>query len=660
MKTTNVLYDRIIDISIISEIIEKKKTICVNSKYVFGKHNVFEQEHNNDAIVLYEGTSHKVYDSEYKGYKTVRAKGRVHYYNPTTRKNLDKGLTPSGDGLLKNNDIIKINKDGYVEETMHVVSISPSRIVTSHERERIDIKCPRSGIKPYISFSVKLLPGDNCYQAVLKIKGFNINSIDIRKWNRMEITAGYANGGTRSFSCPIYSSYVETPSPDKAVVFNGLLVGTSGAGITDSRIKVNMLGGNTTVGEIIQKVANVLGLNNKNYLKGKNEDTGEYTGLNSISISLGLTSTIAENGLSLVSWAREVINKAINTASGEQFHIIMHVSDKDLVTCGMEKEANLDTPILSNAYIVLDTVTSAQFIGPSLQVIAPWYPGLTPGKLFKMSPNFIDGSKLPNILEESQFTNALGLYRCLTVDVNFSTAGTENNMKVLAIPSQYVSEWEVSQGGDITKAYGTDLTPMDYIKLQGDWAEVPEQVITLGGEDNYSYEVVLSVESEVSETGNMYSINLIENVKGIAYSEYVIKEGDTLSHIAETFYQDLVIDITDVEERKRLPEGAYVNEIPHNSLWPLIAVATKNMRAKQPNGGWNDWEDNDTIHVGHKLIIPIIKTMGDLQKFAVVRNIFKYAIEKFKDIPTHDTWRGNWSHLIAYLGGPYEKLERRE
>lgn len=656
MKTTNVLYDRIIDISIISEVIERKKTIGINSKYVFGKNNVFEQGYNNDTIVLYEGTSHKVYDSESKGYKTVKAKGRVHYYTPTTRGNLDKGLTPSGEGLLKEGDIVKIKIDGYVKEIMHVVSFSPSHISTSHERERIDIKCPRSGIKPSVFFSVKLLPGDNCYQALLKIKGFNINTIDIRKWNRMEITAGYANGGTRSFSCPIYSSYVESPSPDKTAVFNGLLVGTSGAGITDSRIKVNMLGGSTTVGEIIQKVANVLGLDNKNYLKGKNEITGEYTGLNAIPISLGLTSTTAENGLSLVSWAREVINKAINTVSGEQFHIIMHVSDKELVTCGMEKEANLDTPILSNAYIVLDTVTSAQFIGPSLQVIAPWYPGLTPGKLFKMSPNFIDGSKLPNMLEESQFTNALGLYRCLTVDINFSTVGTENNMKILAIPSQYISEWDVIQGGEITKAYGTDLTPVDYIKLQGDWKEVPEQIITLGGENNYSYEKVLSVESEVSETGNMYSINLIGTVKGVAYTEYVIKEGDTLSYIAETFYRDLVIDITDLEDREQLPEGAYVGEIPHNSLWPLIAVATKNMRTKQPNGGWNDWEENDTIHAGFKLNIPIIKTMEDLQKFAVVRNIFKYAIDKFKDISTHQAWRRNWSHLIPYLGGPYEKL----
>lgn len=656
MKTTNVLYDRIIDISIISEVIERKKTIGINSKYVFGKNNVFEQGYNNDTIVLYEGTSHKVYDSESKGYKTVKAKGRVHYYTPTTRGNLDKGLTPSGEGLLEEGDIVKIKIDGYVKEIMHVVSFSPSHISTSHERERINIKCPRSGIKPSVFFSVKLLPGDNCYQALLKIKGFNINTIDIRKWNRMEITAGYANGGTRSFSCPIYSSYVESPSPDKTAVFNGLLVGTSGAGITDSRIKVNMLGGSTTVGEIIQKVANVLGLDNKNYLKGKNEITGEYTGLNAISISLGLTSTTAENGLSLVSWTREVINKAINTVSGEQFHIIMHVSDKELVTCGMEKEANLDTPILSNAYIVLDTVTSAQFIGPSLQVIAPWYPGLTPGKLFKMSPNFIDGSKLPNILGESQFTNALGLYRCLTVDINFSTVGTENNMKILAIPSQYISEWDVIQGGEITKAYGTDLTPVDYIKLQGDWKEVPEQIITLGGENNYSYEKVLSVESEVSETGNMYSINLIGTVKGVAYTEYVIKEGDTLSYIAETFYRDLVIDITDLEDREQLPEGAYVGEIPHNSLWPLIAVATKNMRTKQPNGGWNDWEENDTIHAGFKLNIPIIKTMEDLQKFAVVRNIFKYAIDKFKDISTYQAWRRNWSHLIPYLGGPYEKL----
>ena len=89
------------------------------------------------------------------------------------------------------------------------------------------------GIKPDISFSASLLPGELFHEVTLTIKNYKL-PYDIRKYTKMEITAGYRREVyddskedeilTRVFPIEIFYSYCMTPAPDSITVFKGIIV----------------------------------------------------------------------------------------------------------------------------------------------------------------------------------------------------------------------------------------------------------------------------------------------------------------------------------------------------------------------------------------------------------------------------------------------------
>lgn len=628
----DLLYDRIIDVELTSA--EYNKVITVTQ---------------SDGTLL-----------RYYQVKTSSWTGRLWYYDANNKGDMDKfyrGLSRTGE-FLKGGDRIKVYSSGLpsIYYNVSLIPLSDENQVTV--KSTIHIKCPSTGIKPDISFSINMLPSGNCYKADLRIRNFNIKSIDIRKWNIMTVTVGYAGGYTETFKCPIYTSYIESPNPDGITVFEGLVVGTYGAGISQNSFKVRLLGSHTCVGKLIQEIANALDLKNKNCLIGTisgDERTGVpiYTGYNAIPIKLnGGDVAIAENGMALLNWTRDVVNKTVSFMGNPPIHISMQVIGKELVTCAVDGPN--EQPVDLSTVLNLNTVFSARFTGPSLTVEAPYNPKLQPGDIFGMSPKFIDGSQLPNSMDASLYTNERNYYRVLTMSLSFSTVGDTNRMSVLAIPLQYVSEFgntNTISGGDAVPVK-TDVTTedMEYI-LNNNRGELSEYVINLGYPDVNSVNQDQLVQDPplVGDGTDMYSIDLTKSSH--TFVDYVIKAGDTLSKIAEQAYTFNIYP--DPKEGK----ASSVKPLSNNALWPLIAVATQNRYEEveasgQSSNPWNRSTSLDRLIVGKRLCIPIINASSFKTEYSSAVNIFKYALEQYKTNEAYwSYWQVWWPAIIEYLGG---------
>lgn len=573
---------------------------------------------------------------------------------------LGKDVTTYADG-----DKIVIDDHG-TKHKYHIVWGSASDEVYTKDyyvRDHTYINCNDSGIKPLIAFSTNLIPGANCYKLTLKLTNMNIG-MDIRQVNRVRVTAGYRTQGfTNTFDCPVFSSYIESPNPDGVTVFNCLCVGRTGIFMDTKPVTVKYLGGSITIEHLFAQVCMGLGV------KGDNRLSDKY---NNLSINMSKMDAFSENGQATVEWMRNIIQKRIALAENaptdhqdlykyEQPYIMVSFTENgDLVLYALNRpnKDTLDSSSIINI-VSLDAVTGATFNGVALTVKSIWNPHLHPGDVFKMQPNIINGANLPNSLAPAAYGNTLEtdyLYRCITMSIAFSTNGSENEMSIMAVPIKYVENITMGSASSKTLEEFAAVVYANYDTSGG-------KTITLGtAEDSSSTTNTDEKKQEniiTAAQSNLFNMDILSLFP--TTTDYTIVEGDSLSKIAERFFATsghegkkyCPFELVVTKETATAGQGTGI--MGKENLWPIIAVLTYRRRlasgnnmSKNPYEHMNNMDNPNRIIPGHVLVIPVIDNIEKLQQ---IREMFKYAWTRWKDITNYNSYTIFWKNIYTILGG---------
>lgn len=685
---SEILYDKIINVELIrtapnkqifvvlgttGEAVDTKKSVIDIQPKNGNTQKTFDL--SNQCIAIYKGDSHREYYMENNKVKSrnVRSQGNTISIKYKDSWWSDETIVSDIKTALKEGGcLISLNNEGRIER-FHAAYLKEDMINTRDYivEDSIKIACKEGSIKPTIAFSTSLIPGANCYKMVLKIYNLNLD-FDIREVTRVEVVAGYRTLGTfmYRFSCPVFSSYIESPNPDGVTVFECLAVGRTNAFIKNKPVELNYLGGTITVDQFLGAIAAGLDLQLHDCLLQEYQD---------IPLNMRKMGTFAENGTAVITWAQQIIQNCIAASEGapedspdtyeySRPYIQLVVTPGVLCVYALNRQ-NKDTASESINVVSLDAVKGASFNGVALTVKAAWNPYIQPGSVFRMVPNIINGANLPNTLQDDVFGKSEKdqyLYRCITANISFSTNGSENEMSLLAVPIKYVDS-STAFSSQVTQTIGSFARRLHtQFKSDGGYK------IDFG--DSNSKEVANTEDFKrqkivTTNTNNMFDLdimNIFSNTK-----TYEIVQGNNLSYISEQWfstkgapdgntYCDFDLDLSK-EDIDKLPPGVYRNKIPKAALWPLIAVLTYRYwnRANMLNTAGNPFETMDhmanpnKIQAGKQLVIPTIPSMDVLKR---CREIFKYAYKAYSSgFPSYGEWSREWKSLYQYLGGTWDE-----
>lgn len=679
------LYDKIISVTLYKPPVITKPGFVVyniNSPYRARTYEYLKQEskeytaslsRTTYALEFYEGFTRKVFIGSYirsdgkemYRYRTIRASGRLYNYN--TVADAQRGVRPDGSPLCTG-DRVRIKATGTVW-TVYAKG-SPSEAFEEAEfsqaSESITIAATDSGLKPDMSLSINLLPGQNCYGAVLKIRNFNLDAVTIRHYNKMVIKAGYRTGYTTIYTCPIFSSYIESPNPDGVTVFEGITIGTAGDATTDQFIEIVFRQEKMKLIDMIRDVAQ--GISSSITVVTVLPD---YIMNEEITISKQVV--YAQNGLAILNWLQNTVSQFVSTISaisGTPMSVFLQLDGDELQILVLNGPNQRMKDL--KGVISLDMVEGATFNGTALTVVAPWNPELHPGNLFFMPPNFLNGSKLPNALPVADYRNEANLYRALTMSVNFASVESVNQMTVLAVPAQWSSQLPTSKS--------TEMTADVYANTLGALIPKEPHIVEVGKED-ITPTTPKEVQQIPKEGKNMFDKSHSILVQWGSWKALKIPEGSNMSTILEYY-------LTEDPQGPRLRNGKgigqqtcyYRNEeyfkqqgnvkavdhfqntgISANVVWwPLTTVGTY----------WKKWEDDshnvsnnwtpikpnnpNFIHAGYSLYVPTFPTTWEEgeTRFKIIRDIWKYAYKEYGNEGEKLVWRA----MYYYMGG--DDIER--
>ena len=629
--------------------------------------------HHTGSLYIYEGYSHKqyVYTDKAQGVKTYTAHGPLFRF--TDEESIYLGVRPDGTEFQTGDKIYisSTHKKYHVINNSTYVPGSASDTYTEtaysgEGQQKITISCPDFGMKPDITMSVNLIPGQSCYKMVVKIRNLNIDSINIRDWTHMTVKAGYKSDGGQyiNYTCPVFSSYVESPNPDGITVFEGLTVGGTEGVLTEGTIRINFLSGKTTLREIISKCADHIapGIEVASTLTDEMMDAPVSTNIN--------RTIYAQNGLAILNWLQTTISKILYESFGGCSSFVQLVDGKLYIQVVNGPSAS---PVLTDSIVNLNMIKSAVFNGTALTVEAPWNPSLSPGDLFYMPPEFLNGSKLPNSIPSKDYTNEQNLYRVLTMSVQFATAQDTNNMTILSVPAQYADALPNSTSLDLT---GDDVDRL-FMSLDTKALGSNDDAINIGhAEENTSTEAVTKASSP--ETGNALFDNsqgILATFNGATVSIDPNVMGNCISQIARWYCEDY-------ENGPKLQEGKghksnyrsfyytrdelknndkALNHFQNNGIrdyaiwWPLIVTATYWTKYKEDQAGRDntytpiELDNPDFILAGRSLVIPVWPGSWEAAAWKSVVNVYKDAYTTYgQKYPNLSLW---WRAMYYYLGG---------
>lgn len=674
------LYDKVISVTLYQKEVPQKtirvsrplsygETKVKGKRIVYGtgademKHTATGYEYAVTATIeFYEGDSYYTYQNTKNGkdrYVKHIANGPLYKYD--TMDDMKKGLHPDG-SLMQTGDrlyVIEGRKRWTAVVTGSESGFTKEQVVNERYQERLKIECPESGLKPDITFSVSLLPGQNCYKATLKIRNLNIKNADIRLWDKMEVVAGYRNGGKARFTCPIFSSYIESPNPDGITVFEGITVGAMEHTMFDTLIELHFNQSEIPLGDLIVQTA-------KGIMDGIKVASSIPKEWESLTIHMSPQVVYAENGLAVLNWLQSTVSTIIEEQTQKESSVHVQLLDGTLsisVINGPNKVS-----VATDSIVQLNMVSGATFNGTALTVEAPWNPELKPGDLFYMPPQFIQGSRLPNVLDKSLFTNEDNLYRALTMSIVFGTTDGNNKMAILAVPAQFAGQ---------TSFYRTtEMLPEDYAALKTAELEIdkkrarPIHVGTLSGVDKAALEV-----AETTTGVSMFDKH--KQLPGFSFTSLTIDSpvtGSCLSVIGQYYCYDYTngprLDSSSKGTSK--PSGRYYvpiddlgkisskaaahpqyGGIPCATLWwPLIAIATYwRWKEEEVSGTSNNWmhinlDNPDFIINGKALYIPVF---SDYNVLRTVKDVYKDAYNDYKE--KYPSYSIQWRAMYYMLGG---------
>lgn len=686
LPSVEVLYDKIINVELVrtvpnrqifvvlgtsGEVVDTKKNTINIWSDDSGTQRVMDI--STQCIAIYKGVKHREYyvendrtksrDIKPEG-RTVDVKYKDSWWSDETVVSNIKGAI--GDGGC----LISLNNDGKIE-MYHAMYLKEDTINTRDyiTEDSIKIECKEGGVKPSIAFSTNLIPGANCYKMTLKIYNMNLD-FDIREVTRVEVTAGYRMLDTfmYKFSCPVFSSYIESPNPDGVTVFECLAVGRTNAFIKNKPVELNYLGGTITIDQFLSAIASGLDLRLHDYLLQEYQD---------IPLNMRKMGTFAENGTAVINWARQIVQNSIALKEGapegsvdmydySRPYIQMVVTPDTLCVYAINRQ-NKDTMTESATIISLDAVKGASFNGVALTVKAAWNPYMQPGSVFQMMPNIINGANLPNSMQDEVYGKSEKnqyLYRCITMSISFSTNGSENEMAILAVPIKYV---------DSSAPFTSQVTQTIDSFARQLYTQFPTEggyEIKFGSSDGKEVAATEAFKKQkvvTTNTNNMFDLDIMGLFGSV--KTYEIVEGDNLSTLAERWfnskgapdgnvYCSFPLDVSG-EDADKLPPGTYRNEIPKAALWPIIAVLTYRYWRRQDamKSAGNPFEtmehmaNSNMIRTGKQLVIPTIPSMTVLAR---CREVFKYAYESYNTgFPSYGNWARDWKALYQYLGGTW-------
>lgn len=641
------------------------------------------------TIEFYEGNTRKVFagyrkkadGKEYAVYKNIRASGKVHSVN--TIEDMKKGRAADGT-IFQTGDIVKVKEDksrwnvfvrGTFDPAELIVKTDTQTTITEEEAETLTIACTKSGLKPDMSLSINLLPGQNCYGAVLKVRNLNLANKDIRAWTRMVITAGYRTGAKASYTCPIFASYIEEPNPDGITTFEGITVGTAESVLNDQYTEIVFLQEKMTLLELTEGVAQGISATVKVHCYIDDRIMNE-------TINMKKQTVYAQNGAAILSWLQTTISKFIETISVNlglpRMSAFLQLVGDELQIIALNGPNKKLGPVQN--IVNLDMVSGATFNGTALTVIAPWNPALQPGGLFYMPPEFINGSKLPNTLPTEDYRNENNLYRALTISVSFASVENENKMTILAIPAQWVGELPSSK---TTEMSGDMLAQV----IASDANDVGHKTIKVGNTGKQEAANVNNISQADATEYKMFDDfhNLLEIWGAWTTIQVDVELGrGCVSKVLEYYFHTypngphLIPDEKGNNKQSRFyePESyfrekGYQKALDHfqgggcwsNMLWwPLTVVGTYWRRwADEKNNISHNWAKVDPKNPDFiekdktNLYIPVWSGSWEsqLQKLTLVKDIWKYAYQEYKKIYEPSMYI-MWRAMYYYLGGTDE------
>lgn len=608
--------------------------------------------------------------------KNIERSGKA--WQVDTIEQMKTGFSTSG-VLFKSGDVVRVKEDGskwlvFTDESTLEIEESTTEIPA----ETLVIKCTDEGLKPDIALSINLLPGQNCYGAILKIRNLNLDSVDIRKWSRMLITAGYRTGKKATYICPIFSSYIESPNPDGITTFEGVTVGTAEDVLNDQYIEIKFVQEKMDLDTLIRQVAPAISSNIEVKI-AISDDIVKANADGSNLITITKQTVYAKNGMAVLSWLQSTVSAFVTELTrqedGSYTSVFTQLVDNTLEVIALNGPNKM--PEKAATIVNLDMVTGATFNGTALTVEAPWNPDLQPGGLFYMPPEFIYGSKLPNVLATEDYRNEDNLYRALTMSVAFASVEGTNKMTVLAIPAQWA--------GELPKNKTTEIRGDLFARALSSNMGVVEKTVEVGTAD-------IELRDQVKVDGNTYATdkkmfdtygkNLISTLGGAGAWTAVdidITKGNCLSMIIEYYL------FTDPSGPKLIPgtmgtndEAAYFvkkDDLTNPKAkshfqstgckasivwWPLVTVGTYWKAIIDEASGFRDHNWNkvsitnpDLIQENKTLYIPIFsKWSSMLSKLKAVKDIWKFAYLEYKAL--YPNLCLVWRAMYYYLGGTDE------
>ena len=581
-------------------------------------------------------------------YKRIRAAGSLYTF--ATLDDMKRGVRPDG-SPFQTGDRIRVTEDKslwnvYVEGT---VSGAYTETIVQLPTQVLEINCTDSGLKPDMSLSINLLPGQNCYGATLKIKNFNLDAIDIRNWDRMVITAGYRTGPKVVYNCPIFSSYMESPNPDGVTVFEGLTVGIAEDILTDRYIIVKFVQEEMTLERLIRDVAKGISPNITVVIALGDEYTRQK-------LIITKQEVYAQNGMAVLNWLQEFVSSIVYEMSGGVTTVLTQLIDGKLSVIAINGKNK--SPAIYDNIVNLDMVTGATFAGTALTVVAPWNPSLRPGDLFFMPPQFINGAKLPNNINLSDYRNEENLYRAITMSVEFATTDSTNKMSILAVPAQ----WAGRLPSDKTTEMPADM----YGELLSEQLQKSETSVQVG--DLNSTEVKDSYKAKQKEdTGNKFfdeHKNILTQWSAWTSITQRASIGTTISQVATFYlydmaggpqlvsgmgnnrqrnYQETVKWLTDQNRSLALRYYQNTGISAQYLWWPLITLGTYYRRQMDIKSGVNNnWSliypnNPDFIEEGKSLYVPVFPNgswESNRSLLSSIKDIWKDAYKAYGGIKT--------------------------
>lgn len=628
------------------------------------------------GIEFYEGDNPKIFTGystkqggkTFETYKTIPRSGNTYFV-----KNIEQMKTGrSGGNLFKTGDRIRVKSDNSIWTAVvgeGFTGVNPNNheinYTTEEPAETLTIDCTDSGLKPDMALSINLLPGQNCYNAILKIRNLNLEGKDIRLWSRMVITAGYRTGATATYTCPIFASYIEEPNPDGITVFEGITVGVA-EGILNNRYT-----------EIIfrQEKMRLIDLTTQ-VAKGISESvTVECAIDDSImnqEITMSKQTVYAQNGAAILSWLQTTISQFIQNIStqngGEKISAFLQLVDNKLQIIALNGPNK--TPDNIESIVSLDMVSGATFNGTALTVVAPWNPALQPGNLFYMPPEFINGSKLPNVLPAEDYRNEDNLYRALTIAVSFASVENTNKMEVLAIPAQWAgqlpNEATTSMTADtLAQVLNKDVTNPNTIFV-GDAGAKEIGSVNKKVEEKKTGKKTFDESSDLIGLWGTWTSTIADEAKGNCLSmilEHYLFDDPNGPHLVprtkgtnnqSSYYEDREYFRNNALALSHFQtSGCKANTL----WWPITMVGTYWRKRKDDeaavSNNWADVDINnpDKIPMNKALYIPVWGPSWEsmLSKMQQIKDIWKWAYLEYSKL--YGELSVMWRAMYYYLGG---------